>query len=199
VSVIRKLVQERPRLAGALLLAAGALVAITVLAPGGDDPVGAGPTERLGQALAPPLGLSFLHPEDWKVRATRRIVRVTSPEQSVTATFAAPEAAGRTDDVRRSLEFAVRDALEKDNVLRRAQGRLGTESVDTIELTGRLRAGREIRVLLMAGATAWRTYAVTVTTARQPSKRRVAEMAGILASVELGKPEEVRAPEDGGG
>jgi len=39
---------------------------------------------------------------------------------------------------------------------------------------------------------------VTVTTARRPSQRRLAEVAGILASVELQRPEAVRAePDDG--
>lgn len=197
MSVIRKLVQERPRLAGALLLAAGALVAIIVLAPGlgGDDASVRnqdGPTEPLRQAFVPPLGLSLLYPQDWNVRTAGKVLRLSSPEGSVTATFAAPEASGRTDDVRRALEGTVRDALKNDNVLRRAQGRLGTEAVDTIEISGRLRAG-EVRVLLLAGATAWRTYGVTVTTARQPSQRRVAELAGVLASVELGEPKDVRA------
>ncbi|HEV2753650.1 MAG TPA: hypothetical protein VGV36_07430, partial [Solirubrobacteraceae bacterium] len=126
-------------------------------------------------------------------------LRLTSPEKSVTATFAAPAAAGSTDDVRRALEFTVREALQRDDVLRRAQGRLGTEAVDTIELSGRLRAGRNVRVLLLAGATAWRTYGVTVTTAQQPSQRRVAEMAGILASVELSEPRDARVQTRAGG
>ncbi|HEV2769555.1 MAG TPA: hypothetical protein VGV40_05155 [Solirubrobacteraceae bacterium] len=198
MSAIRKLVQERPRLAGALLLAAGAVVAIIVLAPGlgGDD--GSvrdqdGPTEPLRQAFVPPLGLSLLYPEDWDVRTAGKVLRLSSPEGSVTATFAAPEAPGRTDDVRRALERTIRDALKNDNVLRRARGRLGTEAVDTIEISGRLKAGREVRVLLLAGATAWRTYGVTVTTARQPSQRRVGELAGVLASVELSEPKDVRA------
>jgi len=204
VSAIRKLVQERPRVAGALLLAAAAVVAITVLfsGPGGDEAsvrAQDDPTEPVRQAFVPPLGLSLLYPEDWEVRTAGETLRLTSPEESVTATFAAPEPPGRTDDVRRTLERRIRDVLENDDVLRRSEGRLGTQAVDTIELTGRLEAGREVRVLLLAGATTWRTYGVTITTSRQPSRRRVAELAGILASVELGKPDDVRAPKDGGG
>jgi hypothetical protein len=201
VNAIRRLVRERPRVAGALLLVAAALVAIAVIAPGlldDDQPVRAqeDPTEPLRQAFVPPLGLALLYPEDWDVETAGETLRLTSPERSVTATFAAPEAAGRTDDVRRALERTVREALEDEDVLRRAQGRLGAEAVDTVEFTGRRGGGQEVRVLLLAGATAWRTYGVTVTTARRPSQRRVAELGGVLASVELQRPEAVRAEAD---
>lgn len=200
MSAIRRLVQERPRVAGALLLVAAALVALVVLVPGlgGDDEPVRAQEEGLRQAFVPPLGLSLLYPEGWDVRTAGETLRLTSPEKSVTATFAAPEAAGRTDDVRRALERSVREALEDEDVLRRAQGRLGTEAVDTVEFSGRRESGLKVRVLLLTGATAWRTYGVTVTTARRPSQRRLAEVAGILASVELQRPEAVRAePDDG--
>ncbi len=204
MSAIRRLVQERPRLAGALLLAGAVVVALTVLARGlGDDGSSVDAqdelTEDVRRALVPPLGLSLIYPEDWDVRTVGKTLRLTSPEKSVTATFAAPAATGSTDDVRRALEFTVREVLQRDEVLRRAQGRLGTEAVDTIELSGRLRPGRNVRVLLLAGATAWRTYGVTVTTAQRPSQRRVAEMAGILASVELSKPRDARVQTRAGG
>lgn len=203
MSSIRRLVQERPRIAGALLLVAAALVAVAVLVPalgGGDQPVRAqeDPTEPLRQAFAPPLGLSFLYPEDWDVRTVGKTLRLTSPERSVTATFTAPEAVGHTDEVRRTLERTVREALKEEEVLRRAQGRLGTEAVDTVELTGRREGGQKVRVLLLAGATAWRTYGVTVTTAQHPSRRRIAELSGVLASVALQRPESVRAEPEGG-
>lgn len=201
MSTIRRLVRERPRIAGALLLVAAGVVATAVLVPalGGDEQSRAQGTEPLRQAFVPPLGLSLLYPEDWEVRSAGETLRLTSPEKSVTATFAAPKAAGHTDDVRRTLERTVRERLKDDDVLRRAHGRLGTEAVDTIELTGRQAGGQKVRVLLLAGATAWRTYGVTVTTARRPSQRRVAEMGGILASVELQRPEDVRAKAEGGG
>lgn len=201
MSTIRRLVRERPRIAGALLLVAAGVVATAVLVPalGGDDQSRAQGTEPLRQAFVPPLGLSLLYPEDWEVRSAGETLRLTSPEKSVTATFAAPKAAGHTDDVRRTLERTVRERLKDDDVLRRAHGRLGTEAVDTIELTGRQAGGQKVRVLLLAGATAWRTYGVTVTTARRPSQRRVAEMGGILASVELQRPEDVRVESEGGG
>ncbi len=201
MSTIRRLVRERPRIAGALLLVASALVAVAVLAPvlGGDDePVSAQETEPLRQAFVPPLGLSLLYPEDWDVRTAGETLRLTSPEKSVTATFAAPEGAGRTDDVRRALERTVREALKDDDVLRRGRGRLGTETVKTVELSGRKGRGQGVRVLLLAGATAWRTYAVTVTTARRPSQRRMAELGGVLASVQWQRPEAVRAEPEGG-
>lgn len=201
MSTIRRLVRERPRIAGALLLVASAVVAIAVLAPvlGGDDePVRAQETEPLRQAFVPPLGLSLLYPEDWDVRTAGETLRLTSPEKSVTATFAAPAGAGRTDDVRRALERTVREALKDDDVLRRGRGRLGTETVKTVELSGRKGRGQGVRVLLLAGATAWRTYAVTVTTARRPSQRRMAELGGVLASVEWQRPEAVRAEPEGG-
>lgn len=201
MSTIRRLVRERPRIAGALLLVASALVAIAVLAPvlGDDDePVRAQGTEPLRQAFVPPLGLSLLYPEDWDVRSAGETLRLTSPEKSVTATFAAPAGPGRTDDVRRALERTVREALKDDDVLRRGQGRLGTERVKTVELSGRKGRGQGVRVLLLAGATAWRTYAVTVTTARRPSQRRMAELGGVLASVEWQRPEAIRAEPEGG-
>lgn len=197
MSAIRRLVQERPRLAGALLLVAAALVAAAVFVPrlaGDDPPAGAGdPTEPLRQAYVPPLGLALLYPEDWNVHTEGESLRLTSPEESVTVTFAAPEPPGRTVDVRRALERTVTEALKGEEVLRRGKGRLGTQAARTVELTGRLRVGQEVRVLLLAGATAWRTYGVTVTTALRPSERRVGELAGILASVELRQPENVRA------
>ena len=202
MSTIRRLVRERPRLTGALLLVAGAAVAIAVLvsALGGDEPVRAqdGPTEPLRQAFVPSLGLSLLYPEDWDVRTAGQTLRLTSPEKSVTATFAAPAGPGRTDEVRRALEGTVREALKNEDVLRRAQGRLGTNAVDTVELSGRRGGGQGVRVLLLAGASAWRTYGVTVTTARRPSQRRVAELAGVLASAELQRPEAVRVEPEGG-
>jgi hypothetical protein len=203
VSAIRRLVQERPRVAGALLLVAAALVTIAVLAPGlgDDDPVRAqeDPTEPLRQAYVPPLGLSLLYPEDWDVGTAEGTLRLTSPERSVTATFAAPEPSGRTEDVRRALERTVTEALNDAEVLSRGSGRLGAEAVRKVELTGRQGGGQRVRVLLLVGATAWRTYGVTVTTAVRPSERRVSELGGVLASVELQRPEAVRAEADDGG
>ncbi|MBA2261775.1 MAG: hypothetical protein H0W03_03790 [Solirubrobacterales bacterium] len=203
MSAIRRLVQERPRVAGALLLVAAALVTIAVLAPGlgDDDPVRAqeDPTEPLRQAYVPPLGLSLLYPEDWDVGTAEGTLRLTSPERSVTATFAAPEPSGRTEDVRRALERTVTEALNDAEVLSRGSGRLGAEAVRKVELTGRQGGGQRVRVLLLVGATAWRTYGVTVTTAVRPSERRVSELGGVLASVELQRPEAVRAEADDGG
>ena len=201
MSTIRRLVRERPRIAGALLLVASALVTVAVLAPvlGGDEePVRAQETEPLRQAFVPPLGLSLLYPEDWDVRTAGETLRLTSPEKSVTATFAAPAGPGRTDEVRRALERTVGEALKDDEVLRRGQGRLGTGRVKTVELSGRKGRGQGVRVLLLAGATEWRTYGVTVTTARRPSQRRMAELGGVLASVEWQRPEAVRAEPEGG-
>jgi hypothetical protein len=177
----------RRRLGGAVLVLVGVAVAAVVLWPkgGGDHKV---PRQPVRLVSVPQLGLAFAHPGTWKRSAARRVLRLRSPDGSAVLTFAAPVRGRHAGAVKESLKQALRGRLKNVKILRDGPGRLGNRRVGSFELDGFQPNGQRVRALGLVDSTPYRTYAITLLTPSRPSRRRLAEVQQILATVRLSKP-----------
>lgn len=152
-----------------------------------DDPAGVPqPADRT--VLVPQLGLAFVHPGSWPRQIDRRVIRIRSPEGSVTMTFSSPTAGREPARVRTALERGLRRSLEGDRLVADGPGMLGGRDVTSFEMAGRNQADGPVRALGIVESTPFRTYAVTVITPAQPSRVRLREVQEILASVRFSEP-----------
>ena len=183
----------RRRLGGAALVLAGLAVAAAVLWPvlrGGDDGAGARePQVRL--VSVPALGYAFAHPRDWKRTVQGRVIRLRSPDGSAIMTFSTPVAGREPQRVKSAVKRALTSQLKPARLIRDAPGRLGDRTVESLELSG-FASGARVRALALIEDTPHRTYAITLLTPRRPSRKRLAEVAQILDSVEFTKPRRVK-------
>jgi hypothetical protein len=175
----------RRRFGGAVLVLAGIAIAAFVLWPEGGDERSTRAPVRL--VSVPQLGLALAHPRSWKQSAARRALRLRSSDGSAILTFATPVAGRHSERVKAALKRALLKRLKPAKVVRDGPGRLGNRRVSSFEINGRTRAGR-VRALALVGSNPYRTYAVTLLTGGRPSRRRLAEVTQILATVRLSKP-----------
>jgi hypothetical protein len=175
----------RRRLGGAVLVLAGIVIAAFVLWPeGGSDQSSQAPVRLVS---VPQLGLALAHPRSWKQSAERRALRLRSPDGSAVLTFASPVAGRHSEPVKAALKRALLKRLKPATVVRDGPSQLGNRRVTSFEINGRTRVGR-VRALALVGSSPYRTYAVTLLTGEQPSRRRLAEAQQILATVRLVQP-----------
>lgn len=180
----------RRRLGGAVLVLAGLVVGVAVLASvlGRDEDAGSGGARPGARRVSvPPLGLAFTQPAGWERTVDGRVIGLRSPDGTTTLTIASP-AAGRQDArVKRALERGLRRRLAPARLVGDAPGQLGTRRVRSVEILGGGR-GRRVRALGIVDSTPYRTYAVTVFTPARPSRLRLQQTRTILTSVRLTKP-----------
>jgi hypothetical protein len=175
----------RRRLGGAVLVLAGIAVAAVVLWPeGGSSKT---PPQPVRLVSVPQLGLAVAHPRTWKQSVERRVLRLRGPGGSAVLTFSTPVRGSHTERVKAGLQRALLKRLRPAKIVRDGPGRLGNRRVATFELNGRAGSGR-VRALALIDSTPYRTYAVTLLTGARPSRRRLAEVQQILATVRLTKP-----------
>ncbi|MDP8966996.1 MAG: hypothetical protein M3N04_00185, partial [Actinomycetota bacterium] len=177
----------RRRLGGAALLLAGIAVAVVVLLPAlrGDD--SGARTLPVRVVSVPELGFAFTHPRSWKHSVSGRVVRVWSKDGTAIMTFASPVAGRESRRVKDALRRGLGARLKGETVVRDGRGRLAGRSVDTLEVVGVGRK-RRIRALAIVATSKWRTYAITLLTPARPSRKRLAEVSRILATVRFAKP-----------
>ncbi|HEV2784791.1 MAG TPA: hypothetical protein VGV67_00270 [Solirubrobacteraceae bacterium] len=192
---MHKLVEllTRHRLGGAALVLAGLVVAGVVLWPvvRGDDDDGARAREPAARLVSvPELGYAFAHPRDWKRTVSGRVIRLRSPEGSAVMTFSSPAPGREPKRVKAALKKALTKSLKPVTVLRDGPGRLGDRTVESLEISGFGPGGR-VRALALVEDTRHRTYAITLLTPRRPSRKRLAEVAQILDSVQFSEPARV--------
>ena len=182
----------RRRLGGAALVLAGLFVAGIVLWPvlrGDDDGAGARePEARL--VSVPELGYAFGHPRDWKRTVSGRVIRLRSPEGSAVMTFSSPVPGQQPKRVKAAVRRFLTRSLEPATVVRDGPGRLGDRTVESLEISG-YTEGARVRALALVEDTEHRTYAITLLTPRRPSRKRLAEVAQILDSVQFSRPTSV--------
>lgn len=183
----------RRRLGGAVLLLAGIVVAVVVLWPGGggDDRAA---TKKLPVRFVsvPPLGLGFVHPTSWQRTVRKRIIGLRAPGGSVLVFFSSPVAGAEPQRVKAAAERQLRKQFAPSTIVREGPGRLGNREAASFELKGRDKSG-PVRALVLVEDTRYRTYAVTVLTGAEPSRRRLAEVRQIIASVRFSKPQALRS------
>ncbi len=180
----------RRRLGGAVLVLVGLVVAAVVLWPEGKD------EQRIPQPVrlvsVPQLGMALAHPATWKQRPAGSVLRLVSPDDSAVLTFAAPVRGRQAQRVKGALRRALFRRLNNAKVLRDGPGRLGNRKVVSFELDGFAKNGNRVRALALVDSTRYLTYAITLLTPSRPSRRRLAEVQQILATVRFTKP--VRRP-----
>ncbi|MDQ3676942.1 MAG: hypothetical protein M3401_09095 [Actinomycetota bacterium] len=175
----------RRRLGGAVLVLAGVVVAAVVLWPDGGGRTAPQPVRLVS---VPQLGLALAHPSTWKQRIDGRVLRLRGPDGSAVLTFSAPLAGRNPRGVKAAMERALLKRLAPAEIVRDGPGRLGARRVTSFELVGFAADYKRVRALVLIDSTPYRTYAVTLLTAGRPSRRRLAEVQQILATVRLTKP-----------
>jgi hypothetical protein len=175
----------RRRIGGAVLVLGGLAVAILVLWPRGGD--GGARADPVRLVSVPQLGLAFAHPATWSRSVGGRVLRLRSPEGSAVLTITSPVRGRHTPEVKAALKRTLRTRLAPATIVRDGRGLLGARSVSTFELRGHGAHGR-VRALALVDSTPYRTYAVTLLTPDRPSRRRLAEVQRILATVRFTKP-----------
>lgn len=184
----------RRRLGGAVLLLAGLAVAAVVLLTGGGDSGSGGNAKALPARIVsvPPLGLGFAHPTSWKRKVSRQVIGLRSPEGSVVVFLSSPLARPGVAKVAAEAKAELLEQFKPAEIVSEGRQPLGTRDVTSFELRGRDK-GKVVRVLEMVDSTDHRTYAVTVVTGAKPSRRRLREARGIIATVRFSKPTALRS------
>lgn len=179
----------RRRLGGAVLLLVGTVVAVVVLWPGGDDPAPRAKVRKLPARIVsvPPLGMGFAHPTTWERDVSRTVVRLRSPDGSVSLFFSSPAAGSAIEAVKAGVKKTLLEQFKPAKVVHEGNEPLGLRSVPSFELRGRAK-GKPVRALEMVDATPYRTYAVTVVTQEHPSREAFKEARAIIGTVRFSKP-----------
>jgi hypothetical protein len=182
----------RRRLGGAVLLLAGIAVAAVVLWPGGNDGPAAPKKLPVRFVSVPPLGMAFAHPTSWKRTVRKRVIGLRAPGGSVLVFLSSPVAEPAVRRVKAEAERQLRTQFAPAKIVREGPGRLGSRTVPSFELKGRDKSG-PVRALVLVDSTDYRTYAVTVLTGAEPSRRRLGEARAIISTVRFGKPQALRS------
>jgi hypothetical protein len=179
----------RRRLGGAVLLLAAVVIAIVVLWPGGDGKPAAATPKRLPARIVsvPPLGMGFLHPTTWTRSVSKGVIRLRSPDGSVSMFLSSPVAGSHIGVVKGAIQKTLLKQFAPAKIVATADEPLGQRQVASFELFGKDR-GKPIHALEMVDATQFRTYAVTVVTAEHPSGKYLNEGRKIIATVTFSKP-----------
>jgi hypothetical protein len=111
------------------------------------------------------------------------VIRLRSPDGAAVMTFASPVPGRRPEEVKAVLLGALRARLRSAKVVRDGPAQVGRRMADSFELSG-----KRTRALALVDSTPYRTYAFTLLTPARPSRKRQAQAAQILATVQLTKP-----------
>jgi hypothetical protein len=178
------------RLGGALFVLAGLVVAGVVLWPGGDRAGGGSRTVKVQPVRivsVPQLGLAFAYPSTWSRTVSGRVIRLRAPHDSAAMTFSSPVDGRHTDQVVADARDALRRRYAPATIVESGPAKLGARKATSFELEG-IGADDSVRVLVVAGSTAYRTYVVTLITPSRPSATTLAQAQQVLATVRLTRP-----------
>jgi hypothetical protein len=118
--------------------------------------------------------------------------RLRSPDSSISIIFTSPTAGSFARQVRRDTERALLAGYRPARIVGRAPGWVGSRRVQTTEIVGTDRHHQRIRILSIAAASRWRTYAIAVFSAIPPRANRLLEAQQILRSVSFVRPSKHR-------
>lgn len=170
-----------------MLLLAGIVVAVVVVLSGGNDKPAEKRTLPARIVSVPPLGLGFAHPTSWRRSVSKAVIRLRSPDGSVSVFFSSPVARPAVDQVRAGIKTALLKQFKPAKIVNEGREPLGLRSVPSFELLGRDK-GKVVRALEMVDSTPYRTYAVTVVTKEHPGARAFKEARAIMGTVRFSRP-----------
>jgi hypothetical protein len=133
------------------------------------------------------LGLRGRQPTDWRRMVRGDRVELRSADGKMVLLFSSPTSGSFAKRVQQDAERALLDSYKPAQVVTRLTGRLGGARAPTTEILATQR-GRKIRILSIAAASRWRTYAVALFSGLPPPDNRLVEAQQILRSVKLTAP-----------
>jgi hypothetical protein len=144
---------------GVLLVLAALIGGVVLLLVGGDDDSGAGPSERSAElqdeilkrtVVDPDRGISVRRPKDWSQSKESGAITVTSPDNCVVVTLAAPVRADEAGKLRDDSIALFRKSYRNVSIQGAPDTRVGgiPTTADTILIRER---GNQISVLLSVG------------------------------------------------
>lgn len=134
------------------------------------------------------LGMSIAPPRGWRVTERSGVIRMLSPDQTVSLAVSAPQSAGHEVDLRRSDSQALQSLFKPARVLGRQRGKIAGAPALTTELSGVTPKHRPVRILSTAVSSAYRTYSVQVFTVPKPATARLLEIRNALGSMQFFAP-----------
>jgi hypothetical protein len=192
VGRITSALNTRRRLGGAVLLFAGIVVAAAVLWPGGDASPKKASKLPIRIVSVPQRGWGFAHPTTWDRSVSKEVIRLRSPDTSVSMFFSSPVARPAVDSVTAAVKQTLLKQFAPAKIVHEGNEPLGQLSVPAFELRGKEK-GKVVRALEMVYATQYRTYAVTVVTGEHPSGPYFKQARAIIGTVRFAKPRPVAA------
>ncbi|HTN25023.1 MAG TPA: hypothetical protein VL120_13600 [Solirubrobacteraceae bacterium] len=192
VGRITSALNTRRRLGGAVLLFAGIVVAVVVLWPGGDATPKKTGKLPIRIVSVPQRGWGFAHPTSWVRNVSRDVIRLRSPDGSISMFFSSPAARPAVEAVTAGVKQTLLKQFAPAKIVHEGSEPLGKLSVPSFELRGKAK-GKVVRALEMVYATPYRTYAVTVVTGEHPSGVYFREARAIIGTVRFTKPRPVAA------
>jgi hypothetical protein len=172
----------------ALVLAAMAGTAVLLLGRRSDDER----TERRPPAVQPTgtvfgsraLGVAGIRPRGWRLRSSRRALRLTSPERAaIVAISAAPPSAGASALMSSTLA-AVGRSYRNQRISRRRRAELGRYAGIAVSGSATNSRGVRLDLLISTAKGRRRTYLLQVFVARA-ARLRVVEAQGLVESLEF--------------
>ena len=172
----------------ALVLAAMAGTAVLLLGRRSDDEQ----TERQPAAVQPTgtvfrsrtLGVAGIRPPGWRLKSSRRALRLTSPERAaVVAISAAPPSVGASALMSSTLA-AVGRSYRNQRLSRRRRAELGGYAGIAVSGSATNSRGVRLDLLISTAKGRRRTYLLQVFVARA-ARLRVVEAQGLVESLEL--------------
>ncbi len=192
VGRITSALNTRRRLGGAVLLFAGIVVAVAVLWPGGDAAPKKAGKLPIRIVSVPQRGWGFAHPTNWDRNVSRDVIRLRSPDGSISMFFSSPAARPAVEAVRAGVKQTLLKQFAPAKIVHEGNEPLGQLDVPAFELRGKEK-GKVVRALEMVYATQYRTYAVTVVTGEHPSGPYFKQARAIIGTVRFTKPQPVAA------
>jgi len=172
----------------ALVLAAMAGTAVLLLGRGSDD-------ERTGTSPPAPqptgtvfrsaqLGVAGIRPPGWRLRGSRRALRLTSPERAaIVAISATPRSVGASALISSTLA-AVGRSYRNQRLSRRRRAELGGYAGIAVSGSATNSRGVRLDLLISTAKGRRRTYLLQVFVARA-ARLRVVEAQGLVESLEF--------------
>lgn len=138
--------------------------------------------------MYPTLGLSVAEPDAWQSSEQRGVVKLLSPEQSVSIAISTPAGAGQDAQLRRLDITDLQRLFRPVQLVGRRRGIIGGRSALTTELLGTSPRHIKIRILSTAVSSAYRTYSIQAFSAQRPPAQRLLELRAVLGSVRFSAP-----------
>jgi hypothetical protein len=134
------------------------------------------------------LGVRLGRPPGWRASVQHRVIKLLSPDQSMSLGISAPSPPNQAKQLRRFDKAQLVKLFKPAKVIGRTRGKIGPVAVLTSEIEGTNQRHQRIRILTTAASSAFRTYSIEAFSAPTPPALRLAELQAILRSFRFFRP-----------